>query len=221
MVGEAFNLIVPAATFGGEPVKAVILKRHHGIGYAEGGASVIMQRSIVLLSMILFFAVGVALMLADGRLPRSQELLALAGWTALSLGVLGFFAVQRWAVASQIARLFGRWSRSRGLQRLLRQIEAVEQHFQAFYARRPGAFAAALAATFGAWLLAAAEVKLVLFFLGQHIAWAEAWMLASLVELLRAGFFFIPAGLGAMEVGFVVLVQALSEPPRYCGFMSR
>ena len=42
MVGEAFNLIVPAASFGGEPVKAVMLKKLHAIGYRESAASIVM-----------------------------------------------------------------------------------------------------------------------------------------------------------------------------------
>ena len=33
MVGEAFNHVIPAASMGGEPVKAMLLKKHYGIGY--------------------------------------------------------------------------------------------------------------------------------------------------------------------------------------------
>ena len=39
MVGEALNFVLPAASMGGEPVKVVLLKSSHGIGYHEGASS--------------------------------------------------------------------------------------------------------------------------------------------------------------------------------------
>ncbi|HEX9791760.1 MAG TPA: MMPL family transporter, partial [Kiloniellales bacterium] len=39
MVGEALNLVIPAGSLGGEPVKAFLLKRFYGIVYRESGAS--------------------------------------------------------------------------------------------------------------------------------------------------------------------------------------
>ncbi|MCG8354998.1 MAG: flippase-like domain-containing protein [Kiloniellales bacterium] len=213
MVGEAFNVIVPAASFGGEPVKALILKRHHGIGYREGGASVILQRTIILLSMTLFFGIGVAIMLVAGTLPRAYELLAATAWLALSLGIFGFFAVQRWAVASRAARIVARWPLARRLEGLLEEIESVEDLFKDFYSRRPRDFALALVMTFGNWVLFAVEIKVIVFFLGASMTWSEAWLLATLVELIRAGLFLIPGGLGAVEIGFVTLVQIMTGAP--------
>ncbi len=210
MVGEAFNLIVPAGSLGGEPVKAVMLKRYEGIDYEEGGASVILQRSVQLTSMLVFFAVGLAIMFAERSLPRGYELTAVIGWGALCLGCAGFIAVQCGGGASRVVRFVARRLLARRAEAPLAMIESIEGHLRNFYFRQPRRLAGAFGATFLAWALNAAEVKLVLTLLGQPVSWAEAWMLTSLVELLRAGLFLIPAGLGAVEVGFVVLVEALT-----------
>ena len=62
MVGEALNLVVPAGSVGGEPVKAVLLKKFHGIGYHEGAASVIMDKTNNLLALLIFVSVGLTIM---------------------------------------------------------------------------------------------------------------------------------------------------------------
>ena len=42
IAGDAVNDITPAAGFGGEPVKAILLKRHYGVAYRECAASVLL-----------------------------------------------------------------------------------------------------------------------------------------------------------------------------------
>ncbi len=48
MIGEAFNRIVPAASFGGEPIKAVLLKSHFGIAYQASAASIVLFKTLQL-----------------------------------------------------------------------------------------------------------------------------------------------------------------------------
>ncbi|MEE9210562.1 MAG: MMPL family transporter, partial [Kiloniellales bacterium] len=104
MVGEALNLVIPAGSLGGEPVKAVLLKRAHGIGYREGAASLFIAKTVNLLALIAFATIGLALMAQEQALPRSYLLAAGLGLAALGLGVGGLYAVQRWGAASFLAR---------------------------------------------------------------------------------------------------------------------
>ncbi len=210
MVGEAFNRIVPAGTLGGEPVKAVMLKRYEGIGYQEGGASVILQRSMQLIGMLVFCAVGLVIMYIEDTLPRSYQLAAVIGWGVLCLCCAGFIAVQCGGGASRSVRFLAQRLLARKADGPLTMIQSIEGHLRHFYFREPRLFAGALGATFVAWTLNAVEIKLMMHLLGEPIGWAEAWMLTALVELLAAGLFVIPAGLGAVEVGFVVLVEAMT-----------
>jgi hypothetical protein len=132
MVGEALNLVIPAGSLGGEPVKAVLLKRGHGIDYREGAASLFIARTVNILALVAFSAVGFVLMLGVEALPRSFVLAAGLGLLALGLGVAGFYAVQRWGGASFLARRLVTWRSARGLGgRLGARLSGVLEHIDA------------------------------------------------------------------------------------------
>jgi len=95
MVGEAVNNATPLATMGGEPVKAVLLKRHFGMGYREGTASLIIAKTTNLLALIVFLAAGFCLMLVTEALPASYNIVAGAGLFAFTAVIILFFLVQR------------------------------------------------------------------------------------------------------------------------------
>src|SRR5262245_36314363 len=46
MVGEAFNTITPLASFGGEPVKAALLKKHDGVDLRDATAALVLAQTI-------------------------------------------------------------------------------------------------------------------------------------------------------------------------------
>ncbi len=209
MVGEAFNLVVPAGSVGGEPVKALLLKKADGIGYKEGGASLVIAKTVLLLALLPFAGIGLALM-ALASLPAAFPAAVAAGLTALGLGVLGFYAVQRWRLAGRLAGRLARHRRGRRLGAILDHVHEVDDLFVAFYAGRPGRFAAALLLAFLAWALGAVEIYLVMGFLGRPVGWADAWMLEAVAQLVRAGTFFIPGSIGASEAGFLIMVEALT-----------
>ena len=213
LVGEAFNAIIPAASLGGEPVKALILKKRYGVGYGEAAASLVMVKTTTLIGLILFSTVGLGLMLGVEIYADAYGAVAGAGLAALTAGVLGFFAVQRWAVASRLAsRLAARRPGGR-IEAALGHLRNVDERFAAFYHRRPGRFAGALGLALASWLLGALELYVILDFLGRPITPAEALITETVLQLVRAGSFFIPANLGASEAGFVLLVGALTGQP--------
>ena len=213
LVGEAFNAVVPAASLGGEPVKALLLKKRHGVDYRAGAASLVMAKTTILIALIGFSGVGLVLMLRSQALPGAYGAIAGAGLAALACGVLGFFAVQRWRVASRLGEWLSRRPVGRRLEAALAHVQNIGDRFVGFYQRAPGRFAAALGLAFAAWVLGAVEIYIILDFLGRPITPAEAWIADSVLQLVRAGTFFIPANLGASEVGFVVIVGALTGQP--------
>ncbi len=213
MVGAVFNFVLPAASLGGEPVKAVLLKRRHGIGYREGAASLVIAKTTNLIALIVFSAAGLLLMLRSGALSESFGLVAWAGLGALAAGVLGFFAVQRWRVASRLGGWLTRWRHGRPLERVLVHIQDVDDRFVGFYHHKPRRFAAAFALALSNWILGMIELYFIFRFLGHPVSLAEAWIIESVVQLVRAGTFIIPASLGTMEAGFVLIVGALTGQP--------
>jgi hypothetical protein len=210
MVGEAFNVFL---SMGGEPVKVALLKKYDAIAYKEAAASLIMTKTVYLLALIAFSAVGLVLMLKGHALGPKYGLLAAVGLGALSVGVGGFFAVQRWGAASSLLRWGAKFSVGRPLAQILVHIQEVDDYFQQFYARRPQRFHAALGLAFLNWGLGAVELYLIMYFLGHPVTWAEAWIMETAVQLVRAGTFFIPGRIGANEIGLVFIVETLAGLP--------
>ncbi len=212
-VGEALNLVIPAGSLGGEPAKAVLLKRSHAIGYREGAASLVIAKTVNLLALIVFAAVGFVLMLGDGRLTDAILLTAGVGLGALGLGVVGFYVVQRWRLASTLARRLSAWRLGARLAPFLTQIDEVDDRFQNFYAGQPGRFVGALALALVNWLVGMAELLVIMWLLDVPMTLAEACIVETAVQLVRAGAFVIPASLGATEVVMVLLYDLMTGRP--------
>ncbi len=213
MVGEAFNAVIPAGGMGGEPVKAVLLKRHYGVGYREGTASLILAKTINLLALIVFLGGGFAFLIASPAMPASLKSVAGAGLTALVVGIGLFFLVQRFKISSATGSRLSRWRIARRLDEVLHLIHDVDERLVAFYTRRRGRFA--VAATLGLinWFLGVLEVYAAMAFLGHPVSFTEAWMIEAVAQLVRAGTFFIPISLGAQEGGFLIVCTAITGSP--------
>jgi len=212
-VGEAFNIIVPAGSLGGEPVKAWMLKRLYGTGYREATASLIIAKTVNLLALIGFGAIGLFLIWHEPRLSEAFRVAAAAGLGLLAAGVFGFYAVQHGRAASRLARRTAGWRFAAAVERFLEHIQDVDDRFAAFYGARRGRFALTLLLAFGNWCLNMAELYAILWFLGQPVTWAEAWAIETAAQLVRAGAFMIPGALGASEAVMVVIFDALSGRP--------
>ena len=63
------------------------------------------------------------------------------------------------------------------------------------------------------WMLGAVELYLILYLIGYPISWAEAWLIESMLQLIRAVAFFIPAGIGALEGTLMFAYGAITGNP--------
>jgi glycosyltransferase 2 family protein len=213
MVGAAFGKMLPFSAFGGAPIKGFILKRHYKISYREGIASIILVESTHLISMIIFMASGVLLILFDSNLPQSYYTFSAISLGALAVGISGFYLVQRFKIASIAGGWLSQRSWGRRLEKFLKHIEEFDERLVQFYTRKRSNFYGALALNLFVWYLGALEVYVILYFLGHPVSLAEALMLETLVELVRAGTFFIPATLGTQEAAFLVATGAITGQP--------
>jgi len=210
MVGEAFNAVTPAASLGGEPVKAVLLKRYHGFGYRESGASLVLARTVNVLMLVPFLAVGFVLLVGDARVPLALKSVAGAGLAALGSGILLFYLVQRFRVSTLAGRRLSRFRAGRRLVGVLHHIAEFDDRLVRFYTARHARFAGALVLGFANWVLGVVEVWAAMHFLGHPVSFADAWIIESVAQLVRAGLFFIPGAIGAQEGAFVLIAGALT-----------
>ena len=213
MVGEVFNNVIPAGGMGGEPIKAVLVKRYYGIGYREGTASLILAKTVNLLALVIFLALGFALMLQSDRLGGSFKLAAGMGLSALGLGIVLFFAVQRLKITSITGSWLSRWRFARRIEDILHHIHDMDGRLVHFYSAHKGRFAWAVVLGLVNWLLGILEIYYAMLFLGHPATLAEAWIIEAAVQLVRAGTFFIPASIGAQEGVFLLVFSAMTGSP--------
>ena len=92
-------------------------------------------------------------------------------------------------------------------------IEGFDDRTARFYTQHRRRFALALALAFSSWFIGALGVFVTMRFLGMEISVADAWVIESFTQLVRAGTFFIPASIGAQEGVYVLVAGALTGSP--------
>ena len=213
LVGEAFNMTVPAGGLGGEPVKAVLLKKYYGVDYREGAASLILAKTVNLIGLVVFLCVGFALMLGPVPLPAAYSTVAGFGLAGFAGATLAFFAVQRFGLSSAVAGWASRWPPLAGIAGSLGHIRDVEGRLARFYVAHRTRFASAGLIALANWILGTLEIYFAMYFLGHPVSFAEAWVIEAVAQLVRAGTFFIPAGIGVQEGAFLLTSAAITGSP--------
>ena len=212
-IGESVNSLLPVLQIGGIIVRAGMLRRR-GVRSGPAGASVVVDMTLVALSLVAFSFLGVVILV--GRIGAGRLGLVAALGAVLMAGMVGgFFLLQRRGLFGPGARILGRMTdRVRGASLGVRA-EELDRSIGELYADRR-----ALRRSFGwhlaAWLAGAGAVWLALRFLGIPANVPSALILESLVQAVRAAAFAVPGALGVQEGGYLVLGGALGIPPETC-----
>ena len=207
LIGEAFNLVVPAGGFGGEPVKAVLLKRECGLGYAESGAAIVLARMAALAAQFAFVLLALILMWAALDLPHRYTASAWTGLAVLAFMTVTFLLLPRLRLSSRLAAKRPRLAKG------LAGIEAAENGINAFARRYPARHAALYAVSFLRWAVGALEMWLAFRLLGHPIGIAEALVLEAILQMVRSVSFFVPASLGAQDGALALFAGAVTGAP--------
>lgn len=214
MVGEALNIVAPFGSLGGEPFKALLLNRHYGLPYPDGAASLLLIQTVNSLAQVPLVVVAVGLVLRQGILPPSLEIVVVIACVLLVLfmGLVLAALRLRW-LFRLVDWLERRWASAR-LKGFLDAFREVETQLAVFVRERPARFAVSLCFSFGNWLAGAVELFLILSFLDRPISFADAWMIEGVVVLVRSATFFLPGHIGAQDgaiTGMVRLVAGSAE----------
>lgn len=207
MVGEAFNIATPLGTIGGEPIKAALLKNLLGVTYDKGIASLVMAKTINLIALVAYLIIGYGLILLSPQFSTIFKYSAGIGLLAFSIGIFGFFCVQRFRGLSRTGGAFFRTRFGKPLFKWFDDMKSFEHELVRFYSGTGGRFSRATSLAFMNWVVGTGETFVIAFFLGSPISIWEAWILESAVQLTRAATFFIPLSLGTQE-GALFLVTA-------------
>lgn len=200
-IREAVNGLLPVAQLGGNVVGARLLVLKGMRGY-QAGAGVIADVGLEALSQAVFALIGLSLLLLGGTGDVHVGWL-ITGATLITASAIGFFIAQRSGMFKLLERfldkLAERWpALSMGdMNGLHDAIVNLHQNHRA------------LVASFGwhmlSWFMGIGEVWIALYVLGYPVSFAEALVLESLGQAIRAAAFMIPGALGVQEGGYVVI----------------
>jgi uncharacterized protein (TIRG00374 family) len=210
MVGAAIGKLTPAVGLAGEPIKAVMLKRIYGVRNRESVASVIVAKTANLIAFVVFVAIGMALVLANGSLPRSYQLAAAVGFAVMAFGTAGMFAVQRFRILSGLGIWLSRGRLGRPISRILHHLNDMDDRLERAYTGDRRRFLTSIVLALLYWVLGVIELYLIFWFMSHPVSAVEAIVITAMVELVRAGTFFIPASIGAEEAILALIVNSIT-----------
>ena len=163
MIGEAFNIATPLGSIGGEPIKAALLKNVLHVTYDQGIASLLLAKTINLIALVAYLCIGYSLILLSPQFSTTFKYLAGFGLLAFSVGILGFFCVQRFLGLSRTGGAFFRTRFGKPLLKWFNGIKSFEHELLLFYSGAGGRFSRATSLAFLNWIVGTAEVFVIAF----------------------------------------------------------
>jgi glycosyltransferase 2 family protein len=208
LAGDSINYLTPSATVGGELLRVRLLGAGVPLGLRWASVSVAKLGQAV--AQAVFVLLGLALVL-----PRVSGVAHAVAWlagggAALLVATSLPWLIRRglWATLADVAgrlglggRLPASWA---GPGRELDAALARLGH------RR---LMASLACFIAGWAVGAAEIYVILAWLGDPVDWQTALALETGSVLIEAVLFFVPAKIGTQEGGKVLLFALLGMDP--------
>jgi uncharacterized protein (TIRG00374 family) len=209
LAGESVNIIIPSASFAGEPVKAYFLKRHN-IPMVDGIASVVISRAIMTITQIIFVMLGVGFMLFKLNISGSRLISSIA-ITLLGIPIILFiiFIQKRGLFASllKLLRIFR--IRLRYIEDREHKLKELDESIFQFYSHNKKSFFISFTFYFLGWIAGMIEVFLILYLLDIPIDLISTYIIESLSTVARGITSFIPGSVGGQEGGIIMIFMSL------------
>ena len=209
IIGETLNAVVPwAASLGGEPVKAELLRTRHGIRASEGYASILIVHTTLWISLNLFVIGAVAATFNTRPLTPVLWNSVLAFLAVLGLGASLLVVGIHFGVFQNIHNLGEtfKWWGGGSSEKKSRYLQ-LDAEIKKFYTENKRNFYLSAFYNFLAWFIGSIEVYWVARILGIPMTFMDAWLFEALFQVLRIVTFFIPSSIGAQEGGIVLIFQ--------------
>ncbi len=213
---ETVHLSFPGGPILAEGLKVWFLSRRFGVGIAEGSASLAVKKALQIGTQGVYLLT--AAVVGGASLPDDSVLRPLL----FGLGVLtmlvsaGMVAVLlSGRVAERLWRLLRRVPVGR-VQRwmIAREVAFVDtdQHVRAVLQSHARGLVVAALWILAGWFAEAAESWVLLRLLGVNLSFAAVLAFEPVVSFARSAAFFIPAGLGVQDAGYMAFLRGAGIP---------
>ena len=212
--GESLNNTLPSAYLGGEPVKALLLKRFH-VDMAEAASSVIAAKTTMTIAQIMFILVGFgAFYLAAERSIAIPGLLP-GILVLLGIGVFGTGVLVRWQQTGftrplmRLAQNIGFLARK--LNKYKEGLLRLDANLSRLHAEDGDKFWISTAWFLGGWMVGTLEIYLFGLLFNVPLSLLDTLAIEALATMVRTMGFIIPGSVGVQEGGIVLLFLAVGQ----------
>lgn len=216
LAGFAVSYFTPGTQFGGEPLQVYLLHRRRGVPAEVAVASVTLDKLFELAANFAFLGMGLAV-LAGGGFSGTASPVALVSGVSVPLILPLLYLGWLWRCESTRQAPFYRLLRNHlttlrpaWLKRLAGLLVAAEGQIQRLVRQQPRLILLLLFGSGLLWLLVVAEYALMLAFLQAPLSLTQT--IGALTAARLAFLTPLPAGVGALETGQVLALQALGLP---------
>lgn len=208
-IGETLTTINPANIIVGETAKMYLLKKD-GVDYQAGLVSILLSRTLIMLSMIALFSLLPFFFFNADFWPTNSigNFLLLGVFVLLLFGFFYSMISQKLLLYKWILAFQTRWNFN-FLERLLPKIKEVNELLSQFYQQQKGKLILAFFLSLFHWLMGAVEFYVLLLLLNIKITFWGAILIEVGVACIKSLGAFIPAQIGVEEYGNKVMLGAL------------
>ncbi len=204
-MGRSINSLLPVATIGGEIAKARLIT-FTGVSGVDATATMLVDKTVQVLAVIVWGLIGVgALIYLKG--DNTFAMAALGGFALLTVGVFGFFLVQRAGMFNILAKIGSALVKSEKWDGISVNAKAVDETVLIIYRHQARFWWSVIIKSLGL-VVQTGEVWLACYLLGFPIGILEAMIIKSLTSTLGDIAFVIPNAYGIQE-GAYILVGAM------------
>jgi putative membrane protein len=212
--GESLNNTLPSAYLGGEPVKALLLRRFH-VDMAEAASSVIAAKTTMTIAQILFIVLGFGAFFVAAERSMAVPGLLPGVLVLFSIGVCGVGVLvwwQRTGFTRPLMRLADNISvLARKLKRYEGALLRLDAKLAMFHSEPGGKFWVSIVWFLAGWTAGIFEVYLFGLLFDIPLSLLDALAIEALVTMVKAMAFVIPGSVGVQEGGIVLLFLAVGQ----------
>jgi putative membrane protein len=200
-IKEAVNALLPVAQVGGEFARARLLIAE-GVNLRVAAASCTVDVAAGTISLFAYALMGLAFFLLA---PHDLQVASLAERAIAAGGVIavGVVAAPRLGLLKLVEKLIRKLGAGQNWAKL-GDVAGLHEAVLSLY-RQPKRLWSAAGWHLIAWMLGTVETFVAMTVLGLHPTLAEAFVIDSLGQGIRAAGFAVPGALGVQEGGYIVI----------------
>ncbi|MCP3684873.1 MAG: flippase-like domain-containing protein [bacterium] len=213
IMGYTISYLTPMARIGGEPLRAYMLKKHHGIRMTKGLPSILLDKSIettvhILIGGLILISI---IFISDWSNEFKLFFAGILIFLILLFSLFYYRLLKKRGVFSTLFSIISKLTNFRLFKRLLIKLSKIDAALSEFMCTGRKCLYQVILLTCVQWVLFFVEIKFALFAIGYDASLLQVF--AVVVSVTLAGMLPVPAALGVLEASQFSVFKLLGQNP--------